>query len=217
MRPPATSLADRFATMRLLLVDDHPVFLEGLAEALTRQADFEIVGMATDSDAAIDACRRLAPDLVLLDLAMRGLDGLATLARLKELAPPPRVLMLTSSDDAADAIAALDAGASGYVTKLARYDELVAAIREAAAGGRPIGDAVARRIALREKHCPLTAREQEVLVLLAEGLTYEAIGERLGIAKRTARAHVVAIQEKFDAANNAQVVARGYERGLLKP
>ena len=82
---------------------------------------------------------------------------------------------------------------------------------------RPIGDAVARRIALREKHCPLTAREQEVLVLLAEGLTYEAIGERLGIAKRTARAHVVAIQEKFDAANNAQVVARGYERGLLKP
>ncbi|NBS33652.1 MAG: DNA-binding response regulator, partial [Planctomycetia bacterium] len=69
MRPPATSLADRFATMRLLLVDDHPVFLEGLAEALTRQADFEIVGMATDSDAAIDACQRLAPDLVLLDLA----------------------------------------------------------------------------------------------------------------------------------------------------
>ena len=203
--------------MRLLLVDDHPVFLEGLAEALARQADFEIIGMATDSDAAIDACRRLAPDLVLLYLAMRGLDGLATLARLCEFAPPPRVLMLTSSDDASDAIAALDAGASGYITKLARYDELVAAIREAAAGGRPIGEAVARRMALREKHCPLTSREQEVLVLLAEGLTYEAIGERLGIAKRTARAHVVAIQEKFDAANNAQVVARGYERGLLRP
>ena len=115
--------------MRLLLVDYHPVFLEGLAEALSRQTDFDIVGMATDSDVAVDACRHFAPDLVLLDLAMRGLDGLATLARLRELAPPPRVLMLTSSDDAGDAIAALDAGASGYVTKLARYDELVAAIR----------------------------------------------------------------------------------------
>ena len=69
--------------MRLLLVDDHPVFLEGLAEALTRQADFEIAGIATDSDAAVAACQRLAPDLVLLDLAMRGLDGIATLARLR--------------------------------------------------------------------------------------------------------------------------------------
>jgi DNA-binding NarL/FixJ family response regulator len=203
--------------MRLLLVDDHPVFLEGLAEALTRQADFEIAGLATDSDAAVEACQRLRPDLVLLDLAMRGLDGLATLTRLRQLTPAPPVLMLTSSDDAADAVVALDAGAAGYVTKSARYDELVAAIREAAAGGRPIGEAVARRIAARDKYSPLTGREQEVLVLLAEGLTYEAIGERLGIAKRTARAHVVAIQEKLDAANNAQVVARGYERGLLRP
>jgi DNA-binding NarL/FixJ family response regulator len=92
----------------------------------------------------------------------------------------------------------------------------VAAIREAAAGGRPIGEAVARRIAAREKHQPLTPREQQVLALLAEGLTYEEIGDRLDIAKRTARAHVVALQEKLDAANNAQVVARGYERGLLR-
>jgi DNA-binding NarL/FixJ family response regulator len=165
---------------------------------------------------AVDACRRLAPDLVLLDLSMRGLDGLATLGRLRGLEPAPRVLMLTSSDDAADAVAALDAGAAGYVTKAARYDELVAAIREAAAGGRPIGEAVARRIAARERSSPLTPREQEVLQLLAAGLTYEEIGDRLGIAKRTARAHVVALQEKFDAANNAQVVARGYERGLLR-
>ena len=203
--------------MRLLLVDDHPVFLEGLAEALARQADFEIAGIATSGDEAVAACGRLTPDLVLLDLSMRGLDGLATLGRLRQLTPQPRALMLTSSDDAADAVAALDAGAAGYITKSARYDELVAAIREAAAGGRPLGEAVARRIAAREKHEPLTSREREVLVLLAEGLTYEAIGERLGIAKRTARAHVVALQEKFDAANKAQVVARGYERGLLRP
>lgn len=203
--------------MRLLLVDDHPVFLEGLAEALGRQADFELAGMVTSSAEAVACCERTRPDLVLLDLAMRGLDGLAVLKQLRQLEPAPRVLMLTSSDEAADAIAALDAGADGYITKAARYDELVEAIREAAGGGRPIGETIARRLAIRDRHQPLTPREQEVLVLLAEGLTYEAIGERLGIAKRTARAHVVAIQEKLDAANNAQVVARGYERGLLKP
>lgn len=202
--------------MRLLLVDDHPVFLEGLAEALGRQADFELAGMVTSSAEAVACCERTRPDLVLLDLAMRGLDGLAVLKQLQQLEPAPRVLMLTSSDQAADAIAALDAGADGYITKAARYDELVEAIREAAGGGRPIGETIARRLAIRDRHQPLTPREQEVLVLLAEGLTYEAIGERLGIAKRTARAHVVAIQEKLDAANNAQVVARGYERGLLR-
>ena len=202
--------------MRLLLVDDHPVFLEGLAEALGRQADFELAGMVTSSAKAVACCERTRPDLVLLDLAMRGLDGLAVLKQLRQLEPAPRVLMLTSSDEAADAIAALDAGADGYITKAARYDELVEAIREAAGGGRPIGETIARRLAIRDRHQPLTPREQEVLVLLAEGLTYEAIGERLGIAKRTARAHVVAIQEKLDAANNAQVVARGYERGLLR-
>lgn len=202
--------------IRLLLVDDHPVFLEGLAESLGRRGEFVIAGVATGGEEAVDACRQLAPDLVLLDLSMRGLDGLATLDRLRGLEQPPRVLMLTSSDDAADALAAIDAGAAGYVTKAARYDELVAAIREAAAGGRPIGEAVARRIAAREKENPLTPRELEVLALLAEGLTYEEIGARLGIAKRTARCHVVALQEKFDAANNAEVVAHGYKRGLLR-
>lgn len=204
------------SVIRLLLVDDHPLFLEGLAEALGRKAEFAIAGVATSGEEAVDACRQLAPDLVLLDLSMQGIDGLTTLGRLRELDPSPRVLMLTSSEDAADAVAAIDAGAAGYVTKAARYDELVAAILEAAAGGRPIGEAVARRIAIREKSNPLTPRELEVLTLLAEGLTYEEIGERLGIAKRTARWHVVALQEKFEAANNAEVVAHGYKRGLLR-
>ena len=134
--------------MRLLLVDDHPVFLEGLAEALGRQADFELAGMVTSSAEAVACCERTRPDLVLLDLAMRGLDGLAVLKQLRQLEPAPRVLMLTSSDEAADAIAALDAGADGYITKAARYDELVEAIREAAGGGRPharLGGRVSRR------------------------------------------------------------------------
>jgi DNA-binding NarL/FixJ family response regulator len=155
--------------------------------------------------------------MLLLDLAMSGLHGLDALARIRQRHPEARVLVLTSSDDGDDAVAALDGGAAGYVTKAARYDELVEAIREVHAGGRPIGAAVAQRLAARERGGPLTPREMEVLELLREGLTYAEIGQRLGVAQRTARAHVVAVKEKLAAANNAQAVARGFERGLLRP
>ncbi len=203
--------------IRLVLVDDHPVFLEGLAEALARQRDLTVVGQGTDGAEALALWEEHRPDVLLLDLAMSGLHGLAALAQIRRRYPDARVLVLTSSDDGDDAVAALDGGAAGYVTKAARYDELVAAIREVHAGGRPIGEAVARRLAAREPAGPLTPREMEVLELLREGLTYAEIGGRLGITQRTARAHVVAVREKLAAANNAQAVARGFERGLLRP
>jgi DNA-binding NarL/FixJ family response regulator len=203
--------------IRLVLVDDHPVFLEGLAEALARQRDLVVVGQGTDGAEALALWEGHCPDVLLLDLAMSGLPGLVALAQIRRRHPEARVLVLTSSDDGEDAVAALDGGAAGYITKAARYDELVAAIREVHAGGRPIGEAVARRLAARERGGPLTPREMEVLELLREGLTYAEIGHRLGITQRTARAHVVAVKEKLSAANNAQAVARGFERGLLRP
>ena len=203
--------------IRLVLIDYHPVFLEGLAQALARQRDLVVVGQGTDGGEALALWEEHRPDVLLLDLAMSGLNGLDTLARIRQRHPQARVLMLTSSDDGDDAVAALDGGADGYVTKAARYDELVEAIREVHAGGRPIGAAVAQRLAARERGGPLTPREMEVLELLREGLTYAEIGQRLGVAQRTARAHVVAVKEKLSAANNAQAVARGFERGLLRP
>jgi two-component system NarL family response regulator len=203
--------------IRLVLIDDHPVFLEGLTQALGRQRDLVVVGQGTDGTEALALWEEHRPDVLLLDLAMSGLNGLDTLARIRQRHPQARVLMLTSSDDGDDAVAALDGGAAGYVTKAARYDELVDAIREVHAGGRPIGAAVAQRLAARERGGPLTPREMEVLELLREGLTYAEIGQRLGVAQRTARAHVVAVKEKLSAANNAQAVARGFERGLLRP
>jgi len=203
--------------IRLVLVDDHPVFLEGLAEALARQRDLVVVGQGTDGAEALALWEKHRPDVLLLDLAMSGLHGLAALAQIRRRYPDARVLVLTSSDDGEDAVAALDGGAAGYITKAARYDELVAAIREVHAGGRPIGEAVARRLAARERGGPLTPREMEVLELLREGLTYAEIGHRLGITQRTVRAHVMAVKEKLSAANNAQAVARGFERGLLRP
>ena len=127
--------------IRLVLIDDHPVFLEGLTQALGRQRDLVVVGQGTDGTEALALWEEHRPDVLLLDLAMSGLNGLDTLARIRQRHPQARVLMLTSSDDGDDAVAALDGGAAGYVTKAARYDELVDAIREVHAGGRPIGEA----------------------------------------------------------------------------
>jgi two-component system NarL family response regulator len=201
--------------IRVLIVDDHPVFREGLAHTLADEAELEIVAQAGDGEAAIAAWQRHRPDVTLMDVSMFGIDGIETVRRLVRGAPTARVLMLTSSDDQADVIAALEAGAAGYITKTVRFDELLAAIREVHAGGRPIGEDVARRIAAAEKGGPLSARELEVLGLLCEGLSHQEIAQRLMITERTSRAHVVAIKEKLDAATTAQCVARGFERGLL--
>jgi|LakMenEpi03Aug12_release.lakeMendotaPanAssembly.Ray.scaffolds.fasta_scaffold697035_2 DNA-binding NarL/FixJ family response regulator len=203
--------------IRLVLVDDHPVFLEGLADALTRQRDLTVVARTTRGGELLDIWGRHRPDLVLLDLALPGINGVAVLKQLRAAHPAARVLMLTSSEDQDDALAALDAGAAGYVTKRSGYGELVGAIREAHAGGRPIGEAMALRIAARERSGPLTRRELEVLAMIGDGIAYDDIGARLGITERTVRAHVVSAKEKLGAANTTHAVAICFTRGLLGP
>jgi DNA-binding NarL/FixJ family response regulator len=203
----------RSRRVRLVIADDHPVFLEGLAGVLCRQGDFEIVGLAASGEEAVAAWKRYKPDVLVLDLMMPGLDGLAALRLLHGLRAIGRVLVLSSSDDPADAEAAIAAGAAGYVTKAARYDDIVAAIRDVHAGRRPLLGLLPRHAAAS---VVLTPREQDVLALVAMGLTYAEIGRRLRIAQRTARSHVVAIQHKLRAANNAQVVDRAYRLGLLR-
>jgi len=203
------------ASIRLLVVDDHPLFREGLIHTLGAEDGFEIVAQAEDGKTAIDLWESLQPDVALIDVSMPGMDGIETVRRLRERHPDAKLLMLTSSEEQDDVIAALDAGASGYVTKGVRYGELVAAVREAHGGGRPLGEAIARKLAARDRDSPLTPRELEVLKLLREGLTYGEMGQMLSITERTARAHVGAIKEKLGAANVAQAVARGFEQGLL--
>jgi DNA-binding NarL/FixJ family response regulator len=203
------------ASIRLLVVDDHPLFREGLIHTLGAEEGFEIVAQAEDGKTAIELWKSLQPDVALIDVSMPGMDGIETVRRLRALHPEAKLLMLTSSEDQDDVIAALDAGASGYVTKGVRYGELVAAVREAHGGGRPLGEAIARKLAVRDRDSPLTPRELEVLKLLREGLTYGEMGQMLSITERTARAHVGAIKEKLGATNTAQAVARGFEQGLL--
>jgi DNA-binding NarL/FixJ family response regulator len=201
--------------IRLLVVDDHPLFREGLAHTLGAEEGFKIVAQAEDGTTAIDLWESVQPDVTLIDVSMPGMDGIETVRQLRSRHADAKLLMLTSSEDQEDVIAALDAGASGYVTKSIRFVDLVAAVREAHHGGRPLGEAIARKLAARDRSSPLTPRELEVLKLLREGLTFVEIGQRLAITERTARAHVGAIKEKLGAANTAQAVARGFEHGLL--
>jgi len=202
--------------IRLLIVDDHPVFREGLAHTLADEAEFRVVAQAGDGEAAIAAWQKHRPDVTLMDVSMFGVDGIEAVRRLVSEAPAARILMLTSSEEQADVMAALDAGAAGYITKTVRFDELLAAIREVHAGGRPLGEGVARRLAAAEQGGTLSPREFDVLCHLRDGLSYQEIGRKLSISERTARAHVAAIKEKLGAATAAQCVARGFQRGLLR-
>ena len=201
--------------IRLLIVDDHPVFRESLAHALGAAAGFEVMAQANDGAAAVGLWQRHRPDVTLMDVRLVDVDGVAAVRRILASAPAARVLMLSSSEDDRDAFEALEAGAAGYITKSVGFLELLEAIREVHAGGRPIGEEVARRLAAREKGGPLSPREAEVLLLLRDGLSEKEICRRLAIADRTVRAHVAAIKEKLDASSTAHCVTRGFELGLL--
>ena len=202
--------------IRLLVVDDHPVFREALAHALEGEAGFEVVAQANDGFAGVEAWRRHRPDVTLLDVSMFGMGGIETLRRIRSIDAAARVLVLTSSEQRSDAAAALDAGAVGYVTKTTGYDDLLAVIRDVHAGGRPIVDALARLTAGGAEN-GLSPRELEVLVMLRDGFTHETIAARMAITDRTVRAHLTSLKTKLSAASAAQCVARGYELGLLAP
>jgi len=199
----------------VLIVDDHPLFREGLVHALATEEGFRIVGEAADAQEALSVWVHHRPDVTLVDVSMPGLDGIALVRKLRAVSQHARVLILTSSEDSDDVLAAFDAGAAGYLTKGARYQELKAAIRAVHAGGRPISDVVATRLASRKPVANLTPREMTVLRMLSEGLGHVEIAERLEISERTARAHVAAIRDKLGATNAAQAVAQAFSRGIL--
>jgi len=203
--------------LQLLLTDDHAVMRAGLANMLNAQSSFRVVGEADDCAATLELYHKLKPDLLLLDIAMPGLDGIETLRRLRAEHPRARVLMLSSSDAEEDIVHSFHAGASGYISKTARPSELFAAILACHAGQRVMSPTIERRLAEQSAGQPLTARETEVLGLLRKGLTNPDIAELLGITRRTAKAHVAAILVKLEASDRTEAVSRGFERGLLKP
>ncbi|HXF98645.1 MAG TPA: response regulator transcription factor [Gaiellaceae bacterium] len=204
---------------RILIVDDHPLTRDALA-ALLAQQGFDVVGEAATGEEAIAAAEELRPDLVLLDLAMPGMDGLEALPRLREEAPESEVVVLTASDAEEKLLAAIRAGASGYLLKTEPPQQIAAFLRGVARGEAALSGGVARRLLERVREggrldgIPeeitrvLSAREVEVLLLLDEHLGTEEIAQRLFISEHTVRSHVKSLLRKLGVSSRREALER---------
>lgn len=203
-------------TIRVLIVDDHGIVREGLKMYLAADGDLEVVGEASNGAEAVEECRHLQPDVVLMDLVMPVMDGAAATARIKEQWPTVQVIALTSfaADDLVQR--ALDAGAISYLLKDTRPDALRPAVRDAYAGRGTIDSKALQAVIRRQNDVggDLTKREREVLKLIVQGLTNEEIGERLFLSQSTVRLHVSNVLMKLNAPNRTSAAVMAVERRL---
>lgn len=193
--------------IRVVIADDHAVVRAGLDQLLATVDDIDLVGQAADGEEAVALVAAQSPDVVLMDLSMPGVDGTAATRRITEAGGTSRVVVLTSMADDRHIADALDAGAIGYVLKHADPDDIIAAIRAAAAGDSPL-DPKAARVLLEGRRGtadrPLSAREEEVLRLVAEGLANKLIARRLQISERTVKAHLTNIFARIGVTDRTQ-------------
>jgi DNA-binding NarL/FixJ family response regulator len=204
------------ATIRILIVDDHPVVCYGLTNMLSAHEGFEVVGSAAGGEDALALVRQSIPDLLLLDLRMPGLDGIDVMDALKLVESPPRVIILTSFAKDEDIYRSIRAGAQGYLVKDAAESEMVAAITSVHAGKRYIPLHIAARLADRMLRRDLTSRELEILELLADGSTNKEIAATLHISDNTVRHHVNNIMEKLQVSDRTEAVATAIRSGVLR-
>ncbi|GAA4204259.1 response regulator [Actinocatenispora rupis] len=208
------------ATIRVLLVDDHPVVRDGLRGMLSGAADIEVVGEASDGAEAVDRAAVDRPDVVLMDLRMPNVDGVTAIRRLRERGLPCRVLVLTTYDTDQDVLPAIEAGATGYLLKDAPREDLFRAVRSAARGEAVLAPSVATRLMGRVRTPvaePLSQRELEVLSLIAAGSTNRDAASRLFISEATVKTHLLHIYAKLGVNDRAAAVAAAFHRGLLRP
>jgi two-component system NarL family response regulator len=203
--------------IRVLLADDHPVVLEGLAAVLSYQGDMSVVGTAKDGREAVARFRELHPDVALLDLRMPELTGLQAIRAIRDQDADARLIVLTTFDGDEDVYRALEAGAQGYLLKDSSKEELLAAVRAVYAGRRHVPAAVAARLAERAQAGPdLTPREREVLERMAAGKANKEIGASLAITEATVKSHVNSILQKLGVADRTQAVTVAIRRGILR-
>ncbi|MYR39164.1 response regulator [Streptomyces sp. SID4944] len=205
----------------LVLVDDHPVVRDGLRGMFTAEPGFEVLGEAANGVDALDVVGRHDPDVVLMDLRMPGGGGVAAIGELTRRGARAKVLVLTTYDTDSDTLPAIEAGATGYLLKDAPREELFAAVRAAADGRSVLSPAVASRLMTRVRtpvapaDSALSAREREVLVLVARGTTNREIAAELFISEATVKTHLTHIFAKLGTKDRAAAVAVGYDRGIL--
>jgi DNA-binding NarL/FixJ family response regulator len=206
--------------MKVALVEDNEPFRQTLARLLNRAADCQCVGQYATAEAALAELPALRPDVVLMDINLPGMNGVECVRRLKEQLPDTQIVMLTAYEDTDNIFNALAAGASGYLLKRTSGPELLAALREVMAGGSPMTAHIARKVvqsfqrkpATPEPAANLSPREQEVLDLLARGLIYKEIAERLGITYETVHTYIRRIYEKLQVRTRTEAVAKFLRR-----
>jgi DNA-binding NarL/FixJ family response regulator len=217
--------------IRVLIADDHPVVREGFSAIVDVEDGIEVVAQAADGREAVRLARELQPDVVLMDLVMPNLDGVAAIEMIRAELPQTHVLILTTYADDEHILAGIQAGARGYLLKDALPDELVQAIRVVSEGGSLLQPAVASRVWDRlgalagggdkpeaTRQAPLlTDREEEILALLAGGARNRDIAEKLFISERTVKVHVANLMGKLGARTRTEAVARAMQMGLLAP
>ena len=197
-------------SLRLVVVDDHPIVRDGLAGIFALEEDIDVVGQAGNGPEALAVVAERDPDLVLMDLRMPGGDGFAAIRQLRERGGRPRILVLTTYDTERDIRRAMAAGADGYLLKDLPRDQLVAAVRELMNGSpRTHIDAP------HGSQFSLNDRETEVLALVADGLTNRAVARKLGISEATVKTHLAHVYTKLEVLDRAAAVREAWERGLV--
>lgn len=205
--------------VRVFIVDDHDVVRLGLRAYLDEQTGMLCVGEAADGVAAVAELERLAgfdqlPDVVLMDLVMRGQDGITTTREIRERFPSVQVVAVTSFGESQRIRAALAAGAAGYVMKDSDVDEIALAIRSAAAGTAHLDAATERTLSRTDDTHPLTAREREVLVLVAQGLSNRQLARALSLSERTVQTHLTSIMRKLNLGSRTEAALWAVREGL---
>ncbi|MDP2706486.1 MAG: response regulator transcription factor [Burkholderiales bacterium] len=207
--------------IRILLADDHPMFREGVAHSLGSEPDLEVIAQAASGEEAVELAQRLTPDVALLDITMPGMGGIAAAARIAASVPDIRILMLTVSEDKDNLLAALKAGAHGYVLKGASASELRAIVRRVAGGEAFVTPALATRLLVefsrpqaRDPLSELTAREHDVIELLSLGSSNREIAERLHLAEKTVKHYVTCILQKLHARSRTEAALIAVQHGL---
>lgn len=216
-------MTPRSDTIRVVVADDHPMFRAGVVASLSAVPDIEVVAQAEDARSALAQARDLLPDIALLDINMPG-GGLEAARDITAACPATRVVMLTVSEDEDDLLAAMKAGASGYVLKGAGASELVSVLRSVSAGEVYVAPALAWGM-LREMSKPrvtdpfdeLTAREREVLELVAQGLSNQEIGDRLSLAEKTIKHYMTNILGKLQVRSRVEAALLAYKQGMAGP
>jgi DNA-binding NarL/FixJ family response regulator len=203
--------------IRVLVAEDHAVVRDGLVELLAGSDDVEIVATAADGEEALARVEELRPDVVLMDISMPEVDGIRATGSIAEMDPDVRVVMLTAFSDRDRVVAALDAGAVGYLLKDAEPAEVLEAIRAASRGEAPLAPRAARELLAarsEERHADLSKREREVLSLVAEGLPNKLIARRLEISEKTVKAHLTSVFQRIGVTDRTQAALWAQRHGL---